>query len=53
MINDYLRGRACIEFVGGSLILGEFLSFSSSCLLCFDFELFFALFLGLPLFCLF
>jgi hypothetical protein len=37
MINDYLRGRACIESVSGSV------EFS-------DFEIFFALFLALPLF---
>jgi hypothetical protein len=37
MINDYLRGRACIESVRGSLISRGvwILSF------CFDFELFF------------
>jgi hypothetical protein len=44
MINDHLRGRACIEFVRGSLILGEFLSLSFSCSLCFGFELFLILF---------
>jgi hypothetical protein len=36
MINDYLRGKACIEFVRRSLIQREFLSLSFSC---FDFEL--------------
>jgi hypothetical protein len=40
MINDYLRGRACIEFVRGSMIQGEFLSLSFSCSFCFGFELF-------------
>jgi hypothetical protein len=53
MINDYLRGRACIEFVRGSLIQGEFLSLSFSCSFCFGIELFLALLailLGLPLF---
>jgi hypothetical protein len=42
-INDYLRGRACIEFVRGSLIQEEFLSLSFSCSFCFGFELFLAL----------
>jgi hypothetical protein len=43
MINDYLRGRACIEFVRGSLIQGEFLSLSFYCLFSFGFELFLSL----------
>jgi hypothetical protein len=43
MINDYLRGRTCIEFVRGSLIQGEFLSLSFSFSFCFGFELFVAL----------
>jgi hypothetical protein len=37
-----IRGRACIETVRGSCFRGSFELF--------DFELFFALFLGLPLF---
>jgi hypothetical protein len=47
MINDYLRGRACIEFVRGILIQGEFLSLSFSCSFCFGFELLFAILFGL------
>jgi hypothetical protein len=43
MINDYLRGRTCIEFVRGSLIQVEFLSLSFSCSFYFEFELFLAL----------
>jgi hypothetical protein len=31
MINDYLRGRACIERVRGELISGGVLILSSSC----------------------
>jgi hypothetical protein len=53
MINDYLRGRACIEFVRWSLIQGELLSLSFSCSFCFGFELFLALLailICLPLF---
>jgi hypothetical protein len=50
MINDYLRGRAIIEFVRESLIQGEFLSLSFSFSFCFGFELFFAILLGLLLF---
>jgi hypothetical protein len=41
--NIYLRGRACIESVSGSLIPGEFLILSFSCSFCFGFELFLAL----------
>jgi hypothetical protein len=52
MINDYLKRRACIEFVRRSLIPVEFLSLSFSCSFCFDFELLLALFLGLPFLCL-
>jgi hypothetical protein len=50
MINNYLRGRDCIEFVRG-----EFLNLSFSYLFCFGFELFyisFVILLGLPLFVL-
>jgi hypothetical protein len=36
MINDYLRGRACIESVRGELISGGVLILS----FCVDFELF-------------
>jgi hypothetical protein len=36
MINDYLRGRACIESVRGGLISGGVLILS----FCVDFELF-------------
>jgi hypothetical protein len=43
MINVYLMGRACIEFVRGSLIQGKFLSLSFSYLFCFGFKLFLAL----------
>jgi hypothetical protein len=42
MIIDYLRGRVCIESVRGVDFKGS-VEFS-------NFELFFALFLGLPLF---
>jgi hypothetical protein len=42
MINDYLRGRAFIESVRGADFRGS-VEFS-------DLELFFTLFLGLPLF---
>jgi hypothetical protein len=52
MINDYLKRRACIEFVRGSLIPMEFLSLSFSCSFCFDFKLLLAIFLGLLFLCL-
>jgi hypothetical protein len=39
MINDYLRGRACIESVSGGLISGGVLFLSY----CVEFELFLAL----------
>jgi hypothetical protein len=42
MINDYLRGRACIESVRGSLIQGEFLILTISCSFYFGFEIFLA-----------
>jgi hypothetical protein len=53
MINDYLRGTTCIEFVRESLNQGEFLSLSFSYSFCFVFEflyLFFAILLCLPFF---
>jgi hypothetical protein len=53
MINDYLRGRACIEFVRWSLIQGELLSLSFSCSFCFGFELFLALLCHFDLFAAF
>jgi hypothetical protein len=31
MINDYLRGRVCIEFIRGDLIQGSFWILSFSC----------------------
>jgi hypothetical protein len=43
MINEYLKGRACIEIVRGSLIREEFFSLSFSCSLCFGFQLFLTL----------
>jgi hypothetical protein len=46
MINDYLRERACIESVMGSLISGGVLILS----FCFAFELFLLFSLFLPLF---
>jgi hypothetical protein len=53
MINDYLRGRACIEFVRESLIQGEFLSLSFSCSFCFVFEFFVPLLCHFALFAAF
>jgi hypothetical protein len=40
--------RVLGELISGGVF--EFLSLSFSCLVCFGFELFFTLFLGLPLF---
>jgi hypothetical protein len=50
MINDYLRGRACIEFVRESLIQGEFLSLSFSCSFCFGWFAIFRAFVGITAF---
>jgi hypothetical protein len=50
MINVYLRGRACIESVRGSLIQGEFLILSVSCSVCFGYEPFLAILVWLAVF---
>jgi hypothetical protein len=50
MINEYLRGRACIETVRGSLFQGDFSSLSFSCSASFAFELFLLFSWVLPLF---
>jgi hypothetical protein len=50
MINDYLWGRACVQFARGVCFRGSFLILGFSCSFCFGFELFFALFLCSALF---
>jgi hypothetical protein len=50
MINDYIRGRACIEFVRGNLIQGGVFELSFSSSFSFGFKLFYAFSSVLPLF---